>query len=298
MQPPDAPPSELESGPTAGKDFEQHRARLMGIAYRMLGSAAEAEDAVQDAWLRWQSADRSAIADAGAWLSTTVVRLCIDRGKSARARRETYPGAWLPEPVLTTAPLDLESIQLGFLILLERLDPKERAVFLLHQVFDYSHAEIAAILEISEVASRQELHRAKKHVEANRPRFEANREAHQRLLSAFMSAVSRGDVAAISSVVAADVVLTGDHGTKAPGTILRPIVGRDKVARFFASQAAKSPASHGLEVEITDVNGWPAFIGRRGGTVAFVINIETDGAEITAIRSVLNPQKLFLRQVD
>ena len=103
MQPPDAPPNQLESGPTAGNDFEQHRARLMGLAYRMLGSAAEAEDAVQDAWLRWQSADTGAIADAGAWLSTTVVRLCIDRGKSARARRETYPGAWLPEPVLTTA---------------------------------------------------------------------------------------------------------------------------------------------------------------------------------------------------
>jgi RNA polymerase sigma-70 factor (ECF subfamily) len=298
MQPPDTTPPVLENGPTAGQDFETHRPRLMAIAYRMLASAAEAEDAVQDAWLRWQSANTAAIADARAWLSTTVVRLCIDRQKSARARRETYPGPWLPEPVLTTTPLDRDSIKLGFLILLERLDPTERAVFLLHQVFDYSHGEIAAILEISEVASRQELHRAKKHVEANKPRFEASREAHERLLSAFIAAVARGDVNAISSVVAEDVVLTGDHGTRAPGTILRPILGRAKVARFFASQIGKAPDRHGLEVQITDVNGWPAIVGRREGRVTFVINIETDGVAIIAIHSVLNPQKLVLREIN
>jgi RNA polymerase sigma-70 factor (ECF subfamily) len=225
------------------------------------------------------------------------VRLCIDRGKSAQARRETYPGVWLPEPVFTTTPLDLESIRLGFLVLLERLDPKGRAVFLLHQVFEYSHAEIGGILDISEAASRQELHRAKKHVAANRPRFEVTREAHERLLTAFLSAVSRGDVDTILSVVAEDVVLYGDHGEKRPGAILRPIVGSAHVARFFAKQAAKMPSSHGLEVEITDVNGWPALVGRRGGAVAFVLNIETDGTKITTIRSVLNPQKLQLRHV-
>lgn len=129
-----------------GEDFQQHRPLLMGLAYRMLGSAAEAEDAVQDAWLRWRSVDSSEIVDARAWLSTTVVRLCIDRLKSARTRRETYPGVWLPDCVLTTTPLDVESIQLSFMVLLERLNPKERAVFLLHRVFDYSHAEIAKAL--------------------------------------------------------------------------------------------------------------------------------------------------------
>jgi RNA polymerase sigma-70 factor, ECF subfamily len=298
MQTPD-PPREQPDGPQTGADeFERHRPFLMSIAYRMLGSSTEAEDAVQDSWLRWQSADATEIVDARAWLSTTVVRLCIDRGKSARARRETYPGVWLPEPVLTTTPFDLESIRIGFLVLLERLDPTQRAVFLLHQVFDYSHAEISAILEISEAASRQELHRAKKHLEANKPRFDADREAHQRLLSAFMAAVSRGDIEAISSVVAEDIVLYGDHGVKARGVILRPIVGRANVARFFASQVAKMPAEHGLEVEVSDVNGWPALVGRRGGVVAFVINIETDGGQITSIRSLLNPQKLLLRPVN
>ena len=135
-------------------EFERHRPLLMGIAYRMLGSSAEAEDAVQDAWLRRRSADSAAIVDARAWLSTTITRICIDRLKSARARRETYPGVWLPEPVLTTTPLDVESIQVGFLVLLERLDPRERAVFLLHQVFDYSHAEISRMLDISEDVCR------------------------------------------------------------------------------------------------------------------------------------------------
>lgn len=269
----------------------------MGIAYRMLGSAAEAEDAVQDAWLRWQSVDAAAITDPRAWLSTTITRICIDRGKSARARRETYPGIWLPEPVLTTTPLDLESIRLGFLVLLERLDPKERAVFLLHQVFDYSHAEIADMLQISEASSRQELHRAKEHIDANKPRFAPSRDAHQRLLSAFLQAASQGDVDAISSVVTEDVVLYGDHGVKRPGAILRPIVGRANVARFFASQVMKMPAEHGLKVEISDVNGWPAVVGRRDGAVAFVMSFETDGEQITSIRSVMNPAKLLLRHV-
>lgn len=278
-------------------EFERHRTILMGIAYRMLGSSAEAEDAVQDAWLRYRSADTAAIVNARAWLSTVIARICIDRLTSARAQRETYPGPWLPEPVLTTTPLDLESIQLGFLVLLERLDPKERAVFLLHQVFDHSHAEIAAMLDISEAASRQSLHRAKEHVAANKPRFQADRETHQRLLSAFMAAVSKGDVAAISSVMAEDVVLVGDHGEKRPGAILRSIVGPERVARFFASQIARSPSPPDFAVEVTDVNGWPALVGRRGGAVTFVINIETDGEKIVTIRSVLNPLKLHLPHV-
>jgi RNA polymerase sigma-70 factor, ECF subfamily len=288
---------EPTADPMQSDEFERHRALLTGIAYRMLGSLAEAEDVVQDAWLRCQTADTTEIVDARAWLTTAVVRLCIDRAKSARSRRETYPGIWLPEPVATTAPFDLESIRFGFLVLLERLDPTQRAVFLLHQVFDYTHAEIAAVLGINEAASRQELHRAKKHIEANKPRFEANREAHQRLLSAFMAAAAQGDVDAISSVVAEDIVLYGDHGAKGPGVILVPIVGRANVARFFAKSVAKMPLEHGLVPEVTDVNGWPALIGRRGGVVAFVLNIETDGTHITTIRSVLNPQKLRLSHV-
>jgi RNA polymerase sigma-70 factor (ECF subfamily) len=274
-------------------EFEQHRPFLMGIAYRMLGSSAEAEDAVQDAWLRLRAADTAAIVDARAWLSATTMRICIDRLKSARARRETYPGTWLPEPVLTTTPLDVESIELGFLLLLERLNPKERAVFLLHQVFDYSHAEIGRMLEMSEAATRQIFHRAKKHVAAERPRFESSREAHERLLLAFMAAVARGDVDAISSVLAEDVALYGDNAGKGRHAKLGSLVGRTRVARFFV---ATSPAP-GLEAEIADVNGWPALVGRVGGVVAFVLTIETDGAQIATIRSMLNPEKLQLRHV-
>jgi RNA polymerase sigma-70 factor, ECF subfamily len=151
------------------------------------------------------------------------------------------------------------------------------------------------MLDMSEALSRQVLHRAKKHVAANRPRFEATRETHERLLSAFMAAVARGDVDAISSVLADDVVLYGDNaGKEERGAILRPIAGRAKVALFFARKPAKSPSSAGLEVEITDVNGWPAIVARSGGAVIVVINIETDGEKIATIRSVLSPQKLLL----
>jgi RNA polymerase sigma-70 factor (ECF subfamily) len=278
-------------------EFERHRPLLMGIAYRMLGSSAEAEDAVQDAWLRLGSADTAAIVDARAWLSTTIVRLCIDRLKSARARRETYPGTWLPEPVLTTTPLDADSIAFGFLVLLERLDPRERAVFLLHKAFDYSHAEIAEILDISEAASRQILHRASERVARGRPRFPAGRSAHQRLLSAFMAAASQGDIGAISCVLAEDVVLYGDNAGKPGAVARRPLVGREKVARFFAARIAKLPPSPALDVEVADVNGWPAIVARSGGAVTFVITIETEGEHIAVIRSILAPQKLALRHV-
>ena len=288
----------------SGDEFETHRAFLMGIAYRMLSSSAEAEDAVQDAWLRYRSADTASILDVRAWLATTIARLCIDRLRSARVRREAYPGVWLPEPVLTTTPLDVGSIELGFLVLLERLNPKERAVFLLNRVFDYSHAEISEMLDITEPTCRQILRRAEKHVEANKPRFEVTREAHQRLLSAFLAAASRGDVAAISSVLAEDVVLYGDNAGRVAGrgprtgAVLHPIEGRETIARFFAEKVAGLPAMPGFAVEITDVNGWPAVVARSGGDVLFVLNIETDGVQIRAIRSVLAPEKLRLREVN
>jgi RNA polymerase sigma-70 factor (ECF subfamily) len=278
--------------------FQEHRRALVAIAYRMLGSSAEAEDAVQDAWIRWQSADHAAIFNDRAWLSTALVRICIDRLTSAHARRETYPGTWLPEPVLTTSPVDLESISLGFLVLLERLTPVERAVFLLHQVFDYSHAEIGGILGTNETASRQSLHRAKQHVAAGRPRFDSSRETHERLLHAFMGALSRGDVASIASVLAEDATLYGDGGGKVRGAILRPLRGGDRIARFFTGLLAKTPTAPDLVVEVKDVNGWPALVGRTSASVSFVITIETDGTRITTIRNVVNPEKLVLRHVD
>src|ERR1044071_1884763 len=156
--------------------FQDLRLRLMAIAYRMLGSFAEAEDALQDAWLRWQEADEAGIRDPAAWLVTTMSRLCIDRLPSARARRESYPGEWLPEPVITSEPIDAESISLGFLVVLERLNPTERAVFVLHKVFDYSHREVGEILGMTEATVRQTFHRAQAHVAEHRPRFHASRE--------------------------------------------------------------------------------------------------------------------------
>lgn len=279
-------------------EFERQRPFLMGIAYRMLSSAAEAEDAVQDTWLRYQSAGPATIVDARAWLSTTIVRIAMDRLKSARARRETYPGTWLPEPVLTTNPFDLESIQFGVLLLLERLEPQERAVFVLHRVFDFSHAEIGKMLELTEEHCRQLLHRARAHVASNRPPLEVSRDAHQRLLAAFVKAVAEGDVAAITRVVAEDVVLLGDHSEGKRGAILRPIVGAAHVARFFAARAGKLPTEHGLEVRIVDANGWPALLGTRDGVVNFLMHVETDGQHVTAIHSVLNPAKLSLREVN
>jgi RNA polymerase sigma-70 factor (ECF subfamily) len=277
--------------------FEEHRRYLAAIAYRMLGSSADAEDAVQDAWLRWQSVDHAAVVDPRAWLSTAVIRICIDLLTSARARRETYPGTWLPEPVLTTSPVDLESIDLGFLVLLERLNPVERAVFLLHQVFDYSHAEIAQMLTMNEAASRQVLHRAKEHVAAGKRRFESKRDTHERLLRAFANAVSRGDVKSIADMLAADATLYGDSGGRVAGAILRPVVGRDRIARFFAGLASKAKPAE-LAVDIKDVNGWPALIGRTGGDVRFVITIEIEDALISTIRNVVNPEKLALRHTD
>lgn len=270
----------------------------MAIAYRMLGSSAEAEDAVQDTWLRWLSADRSDVGDARAWLSTTVARICIDRLKSARARRETYPGTWLPEPVSTTVPLDLESISHGLLVLLERLNPIERAVFVLHCAFDYTHAEIGEIVGINETASRQALHRAKAHVSAGRLRFASTRAAHERHLHAFVAALTRGDVDSIEEVLAEDAILYGDGGGKVRGAIMRPVEGRARVARFFAGLLAKTPLADDLVARVEDVNGWPALVGRRDAGVSFVITIETDGTGITTIRNVVNPDKLVLRAID
>jgi RNA polymerase sigma-70 factor, ECF subfamily len=279
------------------EQFQEHRSYLMSIAYRMLGSQVEAEDAVQETWLRYQSNDATEISNLRAWLSKVLVRLCVDMLKSARARRETYPGGWLPEPVVTSNPIDVGSIRFGFLVLLERLDPRQRAVFLLNQVFDYSHDEIARILEITEELSRQSLHRAKEHVAAERPRFEANPETHQRLLSAFLNTLAQGDVDGLSKLIAADASLQGEHAEGQRGAILRPILGRSNIARFFVASAAKSPASS-LDVQIEEINGWPGVVGRRSGTVAFVVTIETRGEEIVVIRSMMNPKKLHLRHVN
>lgn len=278
--------------------FETHRPTLMAIAYRMLGSASEAEDAVQDTWLRWQASDRSDVRDPRAWLSTALTRLCIDRLTSARARREVYPGTWLPEPVLTPTPMDVESISMGLLVVLERLNPIERAVFVLSRVFDFTHAEIAETLSITEEASRQSLHRARGHVAADKPRFKSSATAHERVLKAFLVALSSGEVAPIAALLTEDAVLYGDGGGKVRGAILRPVKGRNRVARFFAGLMGKTPDLHELRTRLEVVNGWPALVGSDPKGVRFVLTIETDGTHIAVIRNVVNPDKMVLRQVN
>jgi RNA polymerase sigma-70 factor (ECF subfamily) len=273
--------------------FEAHRAALASIAYRMLGSASEAEDVVQEAWLRWQTTPHEEIRSARAYLSKVVTRLCLDRLKSANARRETYVGPWLPEPVRTSTddePLALaESISLAFLVLLESLGPVERAVYLLHEVFDYGHAEVAEIVGRDEVACRQILHRARKALAARRPRFAPSKEAHHRMLGAFAAACASGNAAALEGLLAEEITSWGDGGGKAFAA-RRPLHGAQQVARAWIGFHRTAPPDTVVAVE--EINGWPALVVRVGGKPAGVVSLETDGEQIFAIRSVVNPDKL------
>jgi RNA polymerase sigma-70 factor (ECF subfamily) len=277
---------------TAGapEAFEEHRPTMQAMAYRMLGSAAEAEDVVQEAWLRWQAASHEAVRSVKAYLSTVVTRLCLDRLKSARANRELYVGPWLPEPIRTDTQVDPETISLAFLVLLESLSPVERAVYLLHEVFGYSHAEVAGMVEKEEAACRQILHRAREHIAARRPRFAPSKAQHERLLTCFFSACFSGDLDGLKRMLAEDVTVWADSGGKVKAAARRPIHGADSVARLYLGLVKKN---HGEIVpEITEVNGWPALVLRTNGVVFNVFAIETDGERIHAIHSILNPDKL------
>lgn len=275
------------------EEFERERARLFAIAYRMLGSVADAEDVVQDAFLRWRNHGGEAIASPRAWLGTVTTRLCIDRLGSARARREHYVGPWLPEPLDTSDETmrheELESISQAFLLVLERLSPLERAAFLLHEVFDYTHAEVAAILERDEAACRQLLRRAKAHLAAGRPRFAGSREQHARMLLGFMSAVAQGDLAMLEQLLAHDVVASADGGGRVSAAT-KPIHGANAVARYMIGVARK--AGPDVTTTMREINGWPALLLQQGGRVAVVLSIETDGEQVHAVRLVLHPDKL------
>jgi RNA polymerase sigma-70 factor (ECF subfamily) len=270
--------------------FEGERPHLRALAYRMLGSQAEAEDVLQDAWLRWR--DVTDAQSPRAYLTAMVTRLCVDQLKSARARREVYVGPWLPEPVRTTVDEkpDRESISLAFLRIMERLGPVERAVFLLHQVFDYGHAEVARIVDKDEAAVRQILHRARERMRAERPRFAANREAHERLLTGFLAACAAGDVAAVESLLARDAVLRTDAGGKARAA-RREVMGANEVARFFVGIGRKG-AYEGRTLEAVELNGWPAALVRWQGAIELAVAIETDGHHIFAVNITSNPDKL------
>ena len=282
--------------------FQEHRPLLFALAYRLLGRATEAEDVLQDAYLRFLGAPLADIESPKAYLSTIVTRLCLNQLTSARAQRETYIGPWLPEPVLDTdhpelnnpeaRAIESETISLAFMVLLERLTPAERAVFLLREVFDYEYREIAGILDRSETACRQLFNRAKDRIAAERPRFQANPEEHRRLLEEFMRAARNGDLDGLTNLLAEDVTFWADGGGKVRGAALQPVRGRADVARFVIGVTARfTPA--GAQLAVADVNGKPTLLIRHpDGTPAIVVSIDVNRSRIRNIWAIGNPDKL------
>ena len=278
--------------------FEAHRRHLTGLAYRMLGSLAEAEDAVQEAYLRWHRAEGSAVDHPRAFLSKVVTRMCLDHLKSARVRRESYVGPWLPEPILDTTALDAESaseyahdLSVALMLTLERLSPLERAAFLLHDVFDTPFDEIAAALGRGAAACRQLAARARIHVRAARPRFAASADEGARLADAFRRAVRSGDVGAMTQLLTGDAVLLTDGGGKRIAA-LNPIHGADKIARFFAGIVGKTPAADSWRYKPARINSLPGFIYAEPDGALQTAAFDIRDGRIAAIYIVLNPEKL------
>jgi RNA polymerase sigma-70 factor, ECF subfamily len=277
--------------------FEAHRRALIGLAYRMLGSRAEAEDVVQDAYLRWHATDRAAIGEARRFLGTVVTRLCLDRMKSARARRELYVGQWLPEPVVDEVFEDghagelAHDISVALVLLLERLSPLERASFLLHDVFGLDFTEIACALDRNEAACRQLAARARTHLEAGRPRFTHSPEESRRLAAAFQAAAASADIRALVRLLADDAVLYTDGGGKRVAA-LNPIRGADKIARFFEGVARKNAALATIGARPAIVNGMAGFVLHEDDGSIDTMAFEHRDGRIVAIYLVRNPDKL------
>jgi len=276
--------------------FERHRPRLFGLAYRMLGTPADAEDVLHDAWLRLHAQDLAALDDVEAWLVTVTTRLALDRLRRIKGEREHYPGPWLPEPLLPqdeqpdAAVERGESLTLSFLLLLERLSPDERAAFLLHEVFDYSHAEAAAILGIAEDASRQRVHRAKSRLREGRPRFRMDETVQQRLLQRFVAAMTEPSLDTLQALFAEDAVHVSDGGGLARAT-LRPLHGAGRLARLYL-QLAHILHDVNPRYEMVRLNGAPALLIHEGETLATAMWIECDDERITAIHALRHPGKL------
>lgn len=275
--------------------FEEHRPLLFSLAYRMLGTRADAEDIVQDAWLRWRSASSEEVRAPKSYLTAIVARLSLDSLKSARRKRETYVGEWLPEPIVTppgTSAVEMaESLSLAFLHILETLSPDERVAFLLREVFDAEYAEIASTLETSESNCRQLIARARKHIRDRRPRFQVDRARQQSVLEQFLAACQTGDLSHLLPLLSPEVVLHSDGGGKVPATI-NPIYGADKVSRFFKGLVSKGVAAT-LRVTFVEVNGNPGALLMRGKDPNTVVSIELgESGLIHRIFLVTNPDKL------
>lgn len=277
--------------------FRAHRPKLFGIAYRMLGSATDADDLLQEAWLRWQGADRRIVVDPGAFLARTVTNLCLNELSSARVRREIYVGSWLPEPVLTggggdLGPLDdavqRETVSFALLTLLEQLSPAERAVYVLREGFAYSSREVAELIGISEANARQLHARARKHL-GDEPAGRVDPARWAELVTRFFAAARDGDVARLEKLFAADVEARADGGGRVSAA-RRPVHGRDAVARYILGVLQKFAG--GVSPAFMEVNGAPAMVATSGGELRAVWFFETDGAVITGLKMVVNPEKL------
>lgn len=273
--------------------FAAERDRLFGLAYRMTGSVADADDVVQEAWLRWHGAERSTIESPAAWLTTVTSRLALDRLKSAQRRREAYVGPWLPEPLAdvdpTAAVEDAETLTLGFLCVLDRLAPRERAAFLLHDVFGRSFAEVADVLDVGPDNARQIASRARRRVRDEHRTDRTPREDADRLVDAFLAAVLAGDEDRLVELLAADVIAVSDGGPDRHAA-RRPVVGADRVIRYFVNLSGRLESS--AEVERCVVNGAPGLVVRSPIREPLVLGFDVHGDRITAIRTMLNPDKL------
>ena len=281
--------------------FEELRPAAFAIAYRMLGSVSEAEDVVQEAFLRLHRMLREGerVESPRAYLSTVVTRLCIDQLRSARARRERYVGEWLPEPLLASDEADparhaevADSLSLAFLMLLESLSPEQRAAYLLREVFDYPYDQIARIVGKSEDNTRQLVTRARRHVQEGRPRFEVSRERRELLARRFFAAAVDGELEALEKLLAHDVVLHGDGGGKAPA-LAHPVHGRAKVARTLLAWFRAAARIGGVSLQAAEVNGQPgALLLDPEGRLVTVLSVDVADGQVQAIRSIVNPDKL------
>jgi len=268
--------------------YESLRPLAFSIAYRMLGSVSEAEDVVQEGLLRLHRADD--VEHPKAFVATVVTRLSIDELRSARSRRETYVGPWLPEPLVTDSRPDDESVSMALLVTLEALSPVERAVFLLHDVFDYGYDEIAEIVGKTRENCRQLAVRARRHVEARRPRFEPSREQREALAARFFEAIREGDLDGLVSLLAEDAVATGDGGGKAAAR-KTPLHGGAKIARFMLGLMRLAERDH-YEFDFREVNGRPGALIRQDGRVISALSLEIADGKVTEFLSVANPDKL------
>ena len=276
--------------------FNRLRPRLQGIAYRMLGSSAEAEDVVQDAWLRWHEADQQRVDNTEAWLVSVTTRIAIDRLRSAKVQREHYVGTWLPEPLLCDSPVSpeqslerVDDVSVAFLALLERLAPEARAAYLLREVFDADYGEVAEALGKTEPACRQLVHRAKTQLQDERPRYTVARETQLRLLRGFADAAVRGEFAALKSMLADDAQLIGDGGGIVPSFGV-PLVGAQRIAQLYLATQLRYPGA--VRFEVVVLNGQWGLLRFIDGALESAQSLETDGERIVRIHAQRNPDKL------